>query len=385
MPIQMPNIIGMPPKSIMSDGIMQNSLPVLEITPGAPAQVNTLTTFVFSDRLTEYLTILEAHGFTFEDLNVDSIKVAIIPDNFPSDTFTNEYSENFLQKMGEVASESIGQLAQMTGSRTGSNTVKQLGGALRGLGMEDIGKGVQDVVTAGQEKVRGMSNKGFEGAAKQMINMADALMGGARIDMPQLWKNSTFSPSYSFTVRLFNPDPGNDAATKKFIIGPIAALLLLSLPHAQTGGVYNWPYIHKINCPGMFLLSPAYISSINIIKGGDQQQIAWNQRMGIVDIRLDFSSLFSSIVVETKKPGVYGSTRPTLANYLSSLEDYREIYDPHEDPVTANMINENEVLTPITTTSTTSTTSTGYNQDATNRVDTTKKDMANTLTPPVLG
>ena len=181
MPIQMRNIIGMPPNSNISDSIMRNSLPVLQITPGSPAQVNTLTTFVFKSKLTQYLTALENYGYTFEDLDVNFLKVAIIPDNFPSDTFTNEYSENFLQKMGDVASESIGQLAQMTGSRRGSDTLTQLGGAagsaLSGLGFGDAGSfianGVKDSIGAAQKSVSGLNNSGVQGALKNMAGMAD--------------------------------------------------------------------------------------------------------------------------------------------------------------------------------------------------------------------
>src|SRR5574340_256179 len=339
MPIQIPNVIGLPPKSNISNAALENSLPVLQITPGAPAQVNTLTTFVFKERLVDYLTKLEAHGFTFEDLDVEYLKVAIIPDSFPSETFTNEYSENFLQKMGDVASESLGQLSQMTGNRTGTGTIRSVGNAmskafsdtsLSGL-VDTVNEGVQKGIQGAKNAVGRLDNRGFEGALKQMAGMADVLAGGARVDMPQLWRNSSYSPSYSFTVRLFNPEPGSWQSTSKFIIGPLAALLLLALPHAQNGGVYSWPYIHNISCPGMFLLSPAYISSINIVKGWDQQQIAWNQRLGIVDLRLECSSLFNSIVVEGT-PGSFRSTRPTLSNYLSSLEDYREINDPHSDP-----------------------------------------------------
>ena len=49
--------------------------------------------------------------------------------------------------------------------------------------------------------------------------------------------------------------------------------------------------------------------------GKYQQQIAYNQRMGIVDVRIDFGSLYSSMLAAKGLT----RTRPTLEKYLDGI------------------------------------------------------------------
>ena len=58
---------------------------------------------------------------------------------------------------------------------------------------------------------------------------------------------------------------------------------------------------------------------MTVVKGGDQQQIAYNQRLGIVDIRLEFAGLFTSLYHSTKT-----ENRTTLKEYLKVLTEERE-------------------------------------------------------------
>jgi hypothetical protein len=152
-----------------------------------------------------------------------------------------------------------------------------------------------------------------------MGKMIGSLAAGSRIDFPMVWKSSSFQPSYTMTVRLYNPDPTSKSMTKKYIIGPIAAIMLLGIPISEDGSTYSWPYLHRVDSPGIYELDPAYIQNITIIKGGDQQQIAYNQRLGIVDVRIDFGSLFSSMLASNKRTT---KTRPTLRKYLRSMENH---------------------------------------------------------------
>ncbi|MCK5601514.1 hypothetical protein KAR91_06595, partial [Candidatus Pacearchaeota archaeon] len=142
------------------------------------------------------------------------------------------------------------------------------------------------------------------------------------VDFPQVWKNSGYTPSYTMTVRLYNPNPASLTATQKYIIGPLAALMLLGLPRSKDGSTYNWPFLHQIRAPGIYNLNPAFIQNVAVIKGGDQQSIAWNQRLAMVDVRIDFGSLYNSILAGEE----YDSEmRPTLRNYLAAMEEEIEV------------------------------------------------------------
>ena len=159
------------------------------------------------------------------------------------------------------------------------------------------------------------------GMTGMLANAADAALAGGRIDFPQVWKGSGFSPSYTMTIRLYNPDPSDRETTNKYIAAPLAVLLTLSLPRVMQnvngGYLYNWPFFCKISCPGIYFLNPCCISSVSIIKGGDQQSISWNQRLDIVDVRIEFTSLFNSMVVGNGNNS--DRSRPNMKSYLDAL------------------------------------------------------------------
>lgn len=323
---QIPDIIGLPPSGHVSDNFMESSLPVAEFIPGEPNFQKGLTLFRIKESINKYNRILGNHGFSSKM----PLKLAFLADNFPTDSFSNQYGSHFLDQITGVVSESAQGLAQTFGGRTATqaleNISKGVQGEESGKMFNMLGKGLG----AGVSQLRGLKSslkdQGFGGAAETI----DKVLAGARVDFPQIWQGSGFEPSYTMTVRLYNPDPASEAATNKYIVGPIAAILTLALPQSEDEGTYQWPFFLKIKSRGLYRLDPAVISNISIIKGGDQQQISFNQRLGIVDVRIDMTGLFKTMLLETSDPNP-DSGRPTLSQYLDNMKDMRNIpniYDP---------------------------------------------------------
>lgn len=345
-------IIGLPPSGSSDKAtgtrinrVIHNSMPLVHIQPGVPTftegvdlmsrapAFNTSIPDLYGDPSLDaldnrrnYVSLLQDLGFGLSQPSPGNINgyltCAYLADNFPTDTFTNEYGENFLQKITNVASEGMGGLAQMMGGRSATQTFGAIGNTLK-----KSGGGEGGVVDTGLNLIGDMMNKaraGIENLAastgagsmfRKMAGNIDVMLAGGRIDFPMLWKNSTYSPSYTMTIRLYNPNPNSKRATAKYIIGPLAALLLLGLPQSAGTGAYSWPFIHQFWSPGIYRLDPGYISNITVVKGGDQQQISWKQRLGVVDVRIDFASVFNSILSAAS-----GSrSRPTLKGYLEVL------------------------------------------------------------------
>jgi len=356
--MKLQKIFGMPPESHVSEALRKNSMPVLEITPCTPNFQSGLNLFSlktawgsdYTDSWNktgkeDYIPLLKSHGF---ELDSKPIKVAYIADNFPTDSFTNEYGESFLNRMTDVASQAAGEVNFMMGSRTAGEGIDTITTALKDAGgiMGGVGSGIDSAKSGLTSLGNAIGNRSkVLGSGGKLIN---SLMGGARVDFPQVWKNSGYTPQYSVTVRLWNPMPGNDKATEKYIVGPIAALLLLCVPLTKEGYTYSWPFLHKIKCRGVFDLKAAFISNVAIIKGGDQQQIAWNQRMGIVDVRLDFGSLYSSMLAGINYDD--DADRPTLKGYLASFLESTTVEDMYKTPsnVEAEISSYNPIQSPMT-------------------------------------
>ena len=323
--ISLSKIFGMPPSTHLSDNIMYNSMPVAEIYPQEPNFDLGMTLFSLNDAAGKYKSMVSAHGFTVST----PIRVAFLADSFPTDSFTNEYGENFFQKFADFATSAVGDIAQVLNL---TDFKSFLDNASKGDGMiNSAASAAKRAMSEAQDFMTTMGNSTIgPNATNAIANMGKTLeqmATGGKVDFPQVWRNSGFSPSYSMTVRLYNPNPKSDAATQKYIVGPICALLCLCLPRSADGATYKWPFLHKVICPGIYGLSSAYISNISIIKGGDQQNIAWNQRLSIVDVRLDFGSLYSSILVdEAGQSGkLDAEKRPYLSGYLDAISQFKTL------------------------------------------------------------
>jgi hypothetical protein len=326
------------PRAVSSQQkLINNAMPLVHIQPGLPSFTQGMDLMSrspafssLSDEFTQadlqrtgkrssYSEQLRNLGFSLKQGSPGIsgfLTCAYLADNFPTDTFTNEYGENFLQKITNVASEGMAGISQLFGGRTFTETMGKMSQAGKAQGGV-VGKGFSGLESF-TDKIKELGAGLPQNATlNRILSNVNVLAAGGRIDFPMLWKNSTYTPSYTMTVRLYNPNPNSRRVTAKYIIGPIAALLLLGLPQSVGEGAYSWPFIHRFYSPGIYNLDPGYISNVTIVKGGDQQQIAWNQRMGVVDVRIDFGSVFNSILSNASS----SRRRPTLKGYLSAMAD----------------------------------------------------------------
>jgi hypothetical protein len=384
---QIPRVLGYPPGSKYSNPAIVASMPIAKIQPQIPSFSKGLTIFklknAWSDGTTthpSYTAMLDTLGYSCPG---NCITVAFLADNFPTDTFTNEYGESFLEKLTSMSS-GIGEMSQMFGAGSLGEVADGVSGFLTDASKEEglvgtaagVMSGAMKNVIGAKDRFKAYANE-QGGFTKTMLNTVSQMMAGARVDFPQVWKNSGFQPSYSMTVRLYNPDPNDLATTEKYIIGPIAALALLAVPISEDGNLYNWPYLHKIKSPGIYDLNPAFISNVTIVKGGDQQQIGWNQRMGIVDVRLDFGSLYSSMIA-VKGGGM--SERPTLKTYVDALKVRKPVFASQiHKPNPGKRVEVPDRVIVSKTINRTSVTQGRGSRNNTSRIDTAKQDITNSL------
>jgi hypothetical protein len=173
--------------------------------------------------------------------------------------------------------------------------------------------------------------KGVSGLVGTMAAGMNKLLAGSRIDFPMIWKSHSYSQTFTCTVRLYNPDPGNDKATRDYILAPLAGLMTLAMPRVTTEDAgfitYDYPFFHKIDCPGLFHIPSGAIQSMTVVKGGDQGLVGFNQRVAIVDVRIDFVNLFSSMINSTDG----SDSRPTVKSYLNNLSGKKELEDIYID------------------------------------------------------
>lgn len=348
--------IGLPPSSRIpsSNSIRQNMFILCSIQPAVAQWAEGLKSFRLLNAFSSipvkgiekcYMDLLKENGFTYNSPN-NALNLHCTIDSLPSETFSNEYGDTFLSKIGDVVSEAAGDISQMTGGRTAgaiynnitsefqkssSGTLQTLGGFMQGA--EEGAKGIMDALKSAAGKSGGVLTGASDWAGK--------LLAGQRVDFPSVWKNSGFQPSYSINLKLYNPNPGNDEATEKYIIGPLTAILLLTLPYGD-GESYSWPFFCRVDAPGLFSLPAAGISNITITKGGDQQLISYRQSLGEVDVRVDFQSLFSTMVTGYYDPKT--SSRLCLSTYLDNLRKRKTTYSIYKNETFKSEIDPSNVV-----------------------------------------
>jgi hypothetical protein len=317
--IELPDILGLPPDDYISYALTRSSMLTLEIEPQDTEISTGLNLFEVSDAWTKYEDMLKSYGYE----NKRPIKLAVLADSATTDTFQNEYGDSIFDRVTDIVSSASGEIAQVIGGRTVGSEVRSIAGKIKSIG--GIAGTAGELVESGLDELKKFqrnmetSGGGFGQFVSRTMNLMGSLGAGARLDFPMIWKSSSYASNYSFTVRLYNPNPANISMHKKYIVGPLASILLLGLPIVQEDGfTYQWPFFHKVKCKGLFNLDAAFITGMSVVKGGDQMQIAYTQRPSLIDVRIDFSSMYRSMVAN-KEDDYHSNQRPTLGSYIENL------------------------------------------------------------------
>lgn len=330
------DIIGLPPLAYLGDDettervmnkVLQSMI-VLELIPGYPEytglQNNDMNIFKIDTAKGEekFKAILKESG---AEALTTPLKIAVQNDVSISESWSNEFGESRFEDMANVGSGLARELRYITGQDSLSGAIDSLNtsaiGAAASLG---AGESITNMLSGLNDKVVGAGKAGEafvgkSGIGKGLLQLAS----GSRVDFPMVWNGCGFSPSYSFTVRLYNPYPKDDNAYYKFILRPMANLLAFVIPIADSNFTMGFPIVCKVNCPGLFGLEAGYVSNIDIIKGGESNDISFRQRPGTVDVRLTLGSLYASMISKGEFNIV--EDRPTLGTYINDMKGVAHI------------------------------------------------------------
>lgn len=328
-----PDEIGGPPLSsgggvTDSFNLLKKGRLMIDIQPCKPKMEQGLSLFSLEPCWMEYVAKLAECGYVPGGMSSvrQCITIACQAETFPTESFQNDYGEHFLSQIADIGASALGQIAQMGGNENVASTAQSVGNQIAGIGnqmgdglvasaLKSLGGGMSNLGGITNAKIAQLQKQG--GMAGNIGNMMNRLLAGARIDFPMLWKNSTYNPTFSCNIRLYNPNPASNHDTEKYIVAPLAALLTLALPRSDDEFSYQWPFFHKIECKGLFKIQAGAISNITVVKGGDQGQVHLNQRPGIVDVRMDFVNLHSVMLLSSSG----AELRPTLKGYLNNMLD----------------------------------------------------------------
>jgi hypothetical protein len=315
------------------------SAPVLEVTPLNPSGLNgsssgaiRITSFDSSTGYNKYEKILKSVGVV---LNPEEkpIRIAFQPDSPIVESFGNEYTESMFDSLLNAYSPMGRELKHLSGENTLSGIMEFIKkGVDEGTGnlnvndlldKSSLAKSGLNVLLQGSSYLLGKATDILSSAAGfadsfTNENLRNMLLG-ANLDFPLQWAGTSYMPSYTVRIRLTNPDPMNDFEFIRNIYRPLAMLLGFVMPYANSNSTYDYPVYCSVNCPGMFEIKAGAVQSIEVVKGIDNIDFTYSQRINSLDVTITFIDLYSSIVAvdeEYELNNEIDPFRPTFKSYM---------------------------------------------------------------------
>lgn len=214
-------------------------------------------------------------------------------------------SENFSNSTGES------QVAQLANSKFQE---------ARDLGFSTIGgrfgdSGLAGAFTAAISGVKSLV-AGFTDTLR-LDPLAAIASGAAKIDIPEVWMNSNYSRSASFTITCMSPYGDLESIFQSEYV-PLACMLAGTLPRGTGQSSHSAPFICQAYCRGIFSSPLCIIESLEVTRGADQ--------FGFNSIRLPLK-LTMHVTLRDLTPTMYmsmGGNNSLLNTILASDDNFGE-------------------------------------------------------------
>lgn len=113
---------------------------------------------------------------------------------------------------------------------------------------------------------------GFVKGALSAFNLdplAAAASGAVRISIPEVWMNSSYSRSQSFSISCLSPYGDVESIFQSEYV-PLACMLAGALPRGTGEASHSAPFVCQAYCRGIFSSPLAIIESLQVTRGADQ-------------------------------------------------------------------------------------------------------------------
>lgn len=109
---------------------------------------------------------------------------------------------------------------------------------------------------------------GSGNAMSNILGKATTILAGGRLIFPEIWSDSTFSRSYSCSMKLVSPS-GDKLSVFLNILVPIYHLLGFTLPRQSANQAYFSPFLVRAYYKGLFNVDMGIIPGLSITKGDE--------------------------------------------------------------------------------------------------------------------
>lgn len=183
-------------------------------------------------------------------------------------------SESVSNSTGE--SELAGTLNNFAASQR--NKIFGLAGLKTGIAIADA---VVDTAKAAVSEVASLVHMG---------GVVELMAGNGFYDVPETWKSSSYSKSYSFNIQLRSLY-GDPVSIYQSIYVPLALLIAASFPRGVGRNQFTSPLLVEAYCKGMFAVPLGMVESITIKRGMNEYGWTHENLPTAVDVTLNIKDL----------------------------------------------------------------------------------------------
>lgn len=215
------------------------------------------------------------------------LRLWMTSDTTVTENLTNEYTDNVIQS--KIASFSgIGQtirdFAKASGTEV-SSMIKDIAGLGIASGADALSSATKNLgADEGLVKATSESVSGLLGTAAALV------IDGKAISLPKVWKNSTYNPAVSFTVKLVSPY-GSPKAINRYVLEPLLYILLLTSPRTDDGISYGLPRPIRVRAYGLTNINLGMVQNVTINRGGSGTAFNQYKQPLSVDVVITVSPL----------------------------------------------------------------------------------------------
>ena len=153
-----------------------------------------------------------------------------------------------------------------------------------------------------------------------ITDIASAAIGGAYIDIPEMYSGSSFSTSHSINFQLRSPY-GDYISIYQSIIVPLALIMAGALPRAAGSESYVQPFLCRVYCKGMFSVPMGIIDSLSIKRGASEFGWTYNNLPTCVDVSISIKDMSPIMYLQINNEYFHGifETDNAFREYMMTL------------------------------------------------------------------
>lgn len=227
-----------------------------------------------------------------------------------SENFSNSTSQSMLASAVNSVSDMGKELAFLLGSSATATGVEALAVDA------DMATNIENV----QNTINSLLSKGH--FANNLVSHLGTVVTGGRMMFPEIWADSSFSRSYTCSLKFISPDPSSLSVYLNVIV-PLLHLLALVAPQSVSSdpNFYSTPFLVRACYKGFFNIDTGIITSMSVTKGAECQ---WTPE-GIptsINVDIDIKDLYNAMSVTSteSKEWKYDTLNNTaLMDYIANL------------------------------------------------------------------